>query len=205
MRNLRHDLIGGLVSAAVAVPLALAFGMFAFVALGDAYFAYGAVAGLYAALITGLVSVALGDRSATIYAPRVTTTFFLGRLLYHLVHSDMEILRAGGHHLIVLTFFAIMLLGGLLQALIGLVRFGSVLRYTPHPVMAGLQNAAAALIFLVQLGNVCGFDRHVPFTDLFNHVSEIKPLSLLVGAVTFLATWKAKTYAAKVPPLLAGL
>jgi MFS superfamily sulfate permease-like transporter len=41
----RIDVIAGLVSSTVAIPLAMAFGMFAFVTLGDEYFAYGAMAG----------------------------------------------------------------------------------------------------------------------------------------------------------------
>src|SRR5215212_2143138 len=183
MEKLRDELIGGLVSAAIAVPLAIGFGMFAFVALGDAYFAYGAVSGLYAAMVVGVASVVLGDRTTTVYAPRVTTTFFLGGLLYQLVHSDLEIVRSGGHHIVILAFFSIILLGGALQALFGLIRLGSLLRFTPHPVMAGLQNAAAALLFLVQLGNVAGFDRSVPFTAILDCVSEIKPLSMLLAAV----------------------
>ncbi len=44
--NLHHDAVGGLVSSAIAIPLAVGFGMFAFVTLGDEYFAYGALAGL---------------------------------------------------------------------------------------------------------------------------------------------------------------
>jgi sulfate permease, SulP family len=205
MEKLRDDLVGGLVSAAVAVPLAIAFGMFAFVALGDAYFAYGAVSGLYAAMVVGVASVVLGDRTTTVYAPRVTTTFFLGGLLYQLVHSDLEIVRSGGHHVVILAFFSIVLLGGVLQALFGLVRLGSVLRFTPHPVMAGLQNAAAALLFLVQLGNVAGFDRNVPFTAVLNHLAEIKPLSVLVAVVTFVSMWKARAITTKIPPLLLAL
>jgi MFS superfamily sulfate permease-like transporter len=85
--------LGALVSVAVAIPLAVGYGMFAFTALGDKYFAYGALAGLYAAAAVGVVCVVLGDRSTTVYAPRVTTTFLLGALLYHLVHSDAEILH----------------------------------------------------------------------------------------------------------------
>ena len=183
MEKLRDDLVGGLVSAAVAVPLAIGFGMFAFVAVGDAYFAYGAVSGLYAAMVLGVASVALGDRTTTVYAPRVTTTFFLGGVLYQLVHSDIEILRSGGHHIVILAFFSIVLLGGLLQALFGLIRLGSVLRFTPHPVMAGLQNAAAALLFLVQLGNVAGFESNIPFTAILSHLAEAKPLSALALAI----------------------
>ena len=52
--RLRDDLSGGLVSAAVAIPLAMGYGMFAFGALGDSYFAYGALAGLAAALVAPL-------------------------------------------------------------------------------------------------------------------------------------------------------
>jgi SulP family sulfate permease len=46
----RNDIVGGLVSAAVAIPLAMGYGIFAFVALGDAYFAHGVLAGLYTAI-----------------------------------------------------------------------------------------------------------------------------------------------------------
>ena len=77
----RTDIIAGLVSSTVAIPLAMAFGMFAFVTLDDEYFAYGAMAGLISAVIAGLVCVLLGDRLTRVYAPRIITTFFLGLLL----------------------------------------------------------------------------------------------------------------------------
>jgi len=178
---LRHDLSGGLASAAVAIPLAMGYGMFAFSALGDSYFAFGALAGLFAAAAAGVVCVVLGDRTKMIYAPRVTTTFFLGALLHSLVGVQADGLRDGGLHVAILAFFAIILLAGALQALFGVLRLGSLLRFTPHPVMAGLQNAAAALLFLVQLGNVCGFDRAVPFTAITAHLGEVKPLSIFVA------------------------
>src|SRR3954466_13593075 len=95
LSNIRNDVVGGLVSASVAIPLAVGYGMFAFVSLGDEYFADGALAGLYTAFIVGLASVLLGDKTTTVYAPRVTSTFFIGLLLYHLVHSDAAFLRSG--------------------------------------------------------------------------------------------------------------
>jgi hypothetical protein len=58
------DIIAGLVSSTIAIPLAMAFGMFAFVTLGDDYFAYGAMEGLISAVIAGLVCVLLGSRCA---------------------------------------------------------------------------------------------------------------------------------------------
>jgi MFS superfamily sulfate permease-like transporter len=135
----------------------------------------------------------------------VTTTFLLGALLYDLVHSDAEVLRGGNVHLIVLAFFSIIFLGGVFQALFGLARLGSLIRFAPHPVMAGLQNAAAALLFLVQLGDVCGFDHNIPFKAVFGHLAEVKPLSLAVALITFVVMWKARVITTKIPPLLVGL
>src|SRR6267143_3064313 len=111
IENLRSDLVGGLVSSTLAIPLALGYGMFVFVTLGDEYFAQGALAGMISAFIAGVVCVLLGDRSTTVYAPRITTTFFLGLLLYSLLH------RAGAPGAepdiaaTLLVYFAIILLG----------------------------------------------------------------------------------------------
>jgi SulP family sulfate permease len=203
--SLHDDLFGGLVSASLAIPLAMGYGMFAFTALGDSYFAHGALAGLYAAIVVGVVCVGLGDRTTTIYAPRVTTTFLLGALLYDLMHSDTEVLRGGNLPLVVLAFFSIIFLGGVFQALFGLARLGSLIRFAPHPVMAGLQNAAAALLFLVQLGDVCGFDHNIPFNAVFGHLAEVKPLSLAVALITFVVMWKARVISTKIPALMVGL
>jgi len=203
--KVRDDFLGGLVSGVLAIPLAMGYGMFAYTALGDSYFAQGALAGLYAAIGVGVVCVVLGDRTTTVYAPRITTTFLLGALLYHLAHSDMELLRSGNVHIVVLAFFSIILLGGVFQGLFGLVRLGSLIRFTPHPVMAGLQNAAAALLFLVQLSNVCGFDHNIPFKAVFGHLAEVKPLSLAVALITFMVMWNARVITTKIPPLLIGL
>jgi MFS superfamily sulfate permease-like transporter/CRP-like cAMP-binding protein len=202
---MRGDVVAGLVSSTVAIPLAMAFGMFAFVTLGDEYFAYGAMAGLVSAFIAGVVCVVLGDRSTRVYAPRITTTFFLGLLLYSLLHRDIAGGGAPGVPATLLVFFAIILLGGVLQALFGLMRLGSLIKFAPHPVMAGFQNMAAVLLFLVQLGNVLGFDHNIRFTHVFGALEQARPLSLLVAVVTFAAMWNARRITTRLPPMLVGL
>ena len=204
-RSIRGDIVGGLVSAGVAIPLAMGFGMFALVSFGDEYFASGALAGLITALVVGVVSVLLGDKSPTLYAPRITTTFFLGILLYGLVHSEAPVVRSGGLPLTLAVIFSIILLGGVFQLLFGLMRLGTLIKFTPHPVMAGFQNAAAILLFLVQLGNVFGFDRTMPFVQALEHVGQAKPLSLLVASIVIVVMWQAKVLLPRVPPLLVGL
>jgi sulfate permease, SulP family len=203
--TVRGDVVAGLVSSTVAIPLAMAFGMFAFVTLGDEYFAYGAMAGLMSAFIAGVVCVVLGDRSTRLYAPRITTTFFLGLLLYSLLHRDIA---GGGEPSVpatLLVFFAIILLGGAFQALFGLLRLGSLIKFAPHPVMAGFQNMAAVLLFLVQLGNVLGFDHNVRFTRVFGALDEARPLSVLVAVLTFATMWNARRITTRLPPMLVGL
>ncbi|HET7362117.1 MAG TPA: SulP family inorganic anion transporter [Burkholderiales bacterium] len=203
--RVRSDVTGGLVSAAVAIPLAMGYGMFAFVALGPQYFVHGAFAGLVTAAVAGLGCIALGDRSTHIYAPRVITTFFLGLLLYGLLRSDAPAMRNAGMAVALPVLFSIILLGGVFQALFGLARLGSVIKLIPQPVMSGFQNAAALILFLVQIGNVFGFDDSPSFLQALAHVKEARPLSVLVAAVAAGTMWKSRSFLPKVPPLLVGL
>src|SRR3954468_591306 len=190
--SLRSDVIGGLVSAGVAIPLAMGYGMFAFLALGHDYFPDGALAGLVTAAIVGFACVALGDKSSNLYAPRVTTTFFIGILLYSLVHSDVPVLKSGGLGLVTPVIFSIILLGGVFQALFGLARLGTVIKHTPQPVMAGFQNAAALILLLVQMANVFGFDKSTPFLHALKDAAHAKPLSVAIAIAVMLATWNSK-------------
>jgi SulP family sulfate permease len=205
LETAKDDVVAGLISSAVAIPLTMASGMFAFVSLGDEYFAYGAMAGLASAAIAGFVCVLLGDRSTRVYAPRVTTTFFLGLLLHSLLARAPMVAGKPDIAATLLVFFTIVLLGGVLQVLFGLLRLGSLIKFAPHPVMAGFQNMAAALLFLAQLGNVLGYEHNVRFTRVFSAIGETRPLSLVVAAITFVAMWHARRLSAKVPPILVGL
>ncbi|MGH6684991.1 MAG: SulP family inorganic anion transporter, partial [Pseudolabrys sp.] len=205
IKGLRNDVVGGLVSSTLAIPLALGYGMFVFVTLGDDYFAQGARAGIISALVVGVVCVLLGARTTTVYAPRITTTFFLGLLLNSIVHSAEPALQGAPAAFKLLVLFAIILVAGLLQALFGLFKLGTLIKFAPHPVMAGFQNMAAILLFLVQLSNVLGFSHPVPMGQIFGRLVEAKPLSIVVAAITFFAMWYARRITKKVPPLLVGL
>ena len=201
----RPDVAGGAVSAFVAIPLGVGYGMFALSALGDEYIALGAVAGLYTTIYVSLVNVLLGDKTRTIYAPRIITTFFIGLLLSQLVHVLPRAIGATEPPLILGVLLLTILLAGVFQFLLGLTRLGTLIRFTPHPVMAGFQNVAALLLFLVQLGNVLGFDRNTPFTAILPNLSAAKPLSVILAASVFLAVWKSPKLLPRVPPIVVGI
>src|SRR3954464_2919260 len=133
----RGEVFGGAISGAAAIPLAMGYGMFAFVALGENYIVTGALAGLYTALVVAIVCVVLGDNTASIYAPRITSTFFLGLLIFGLIHSATPAIRDGGIPLTLAITFSIVLLAGVFQAIFGLLHLGTLIKFAPQPVMAG--------------------------------------------------------------------
>jgi MFS superfamily sulfate permease-like transporter len=71
--------------------------------------------------------------------------------------------------------------------------------------MAGFQNAAALLLFLVQLGNVLGYGTHTGLGQIVPNLGSAKPLSVAVALVTMVVMWHARRVTASMPPLLVGL
>lgn len=203
--HFRQDCLGGAVSASVAIPLALGYGMFAFIALGEAFFAVGVMAGLVSAMVVGFTTVLLGDRSRAIYAPRIVTTFFIGALLRGLIASQAALFERAGPEAIAFTLLLIILLAGAFQMLFGWIRLGSLLKHTPHPVLAGFQNAAATLLFLVQLSQFLGLPKQTPIAQLAGQLTQVQPLTLVVGLFTFVVMCYAKRLVPKIPPVITAL
>ena len=101
--------------------------------------------------------------------------------------------------------FSIILVGGAFQALFGVLRLGTLILHTPHPVMAGFQNAAALLLFLVQIGNVLGYETNARLVELVPNLPSAKPLSVALALFTMLVMWNVRRITASVPPLVAAL
>jgi SulP family sulfate permease len=108
------------------------------------------------------------------------------------VNSQAPVLKSGGLGLILAVLFSIMLLAGVFQAVFGLTRLGTVIRFIPQPVMSGFQNAAALLLLLVQLGNLFGFDKGITFVQALKDVQHARPLSLLIAGLTIVAMLQAR-------------
>ena len=119
--------MGGFTTAIVALPLALALG----VASGA-----GAKAGLYSAIITGILSTLFGGTPAQVNGPTGAMTVVLIEL-YHKFGLE--------------ALFAAMVVAGILQILIGLLRLGRYIHLIPHPVIVGFTNGIGFLIFIKML------------------------------------------------------
>ena len=125
----KNDILSGLTVALALVPEAVAF---AFVAGVDP------LVGLYAAFIVGLITASIGGRPGMISG----ATGALAVVMVSLVAQH------GIEYL-----FATVVLMGLIQIAIGVLRLGKFIRMVPHPVMLGFVNGLAIVIFLAQLSN----------------------------------------------------
>ena len=123
----RSDVLSGLTVALALVPEAVAF---AFVA------GVHPLVGLYAAILVGLVTAALGGRPGMISG----ATGALAVVIVSLVATH------GVQYL-----FATVVLMGVLQMAAGFLGLGKFIRLVPRPVMLGFVNGLAIVIFLAQL------------------------------------------------------
>ncbi len=123
----RTEILSGLTVALALVPEAVAF---AFVA------GVHPLVGLYAAFIVGFITAVFGGRPGMISG----ATGALAVVMVSLVAQH------GVEYL-----FAAVVLMGLIQIFVGLMRWGKFIRLVPHPVMLGFVNGLAIVIFLAQL------------------------------------------------------
>jgi SulP family sulfate permease len=125
----KNDILSGLTVALALVPEAVAF---AFVAGVEP------LVGLYAAFLVGLITAVFGGRPGMISG----ATGALAVVMVALVAEH------GVEYL-----FATVVLMGLIQILVGVLRLGKFIRMVPHPVMLGFVNGLAIVIFLAQLNS----------------------------------------------------
>ena len=130
------DLLAGLTVAAVALPLALAFGA---ASVGPEHTAVGIAAGLITAIVAGIVTGILGGGSFQISGPTGAMTVVLGGIV------------AGTYGLA--GMFLASLMAGVILLLAGLLRLGRVIRFIPRPGVVGFTSGIALVIAFGQLGN----------------------------------------------------
>lgn len=128
----QQDLLAGLTVAAVALPLALAFG----VASGAT-----AAAGLVTAVLAGFVIGGLSGAPYQISGPTGAMSAVLIVLAQR--YGLQGIWNAG-------------LISGVLLLVIGLLRMGRFIAFIPAPVITGFTSGIALIIFIGQIDNFLG-------------------------------------------------
>jgi SulP family sulfate permease len=125
--NIKNEILSGFTVALALVPEAVAFSLIAGVS---------PLVGLYSAFIIGLITAILGGRPGMISG----ATGAIAVVVVALVATH------GVEYL-----FAAVVLMGLIQILVGVLKLGKFIRLVPHAVMFGFVNGLAIVIFLAQL------------------------------------------------------
>ncbi|MGB5561126.1 MAG: SulP family inorganic anion transporter [Sedimenticolaceae bacterium] len=141
--NLRGDIYGGLTAAVVALPLALAMG----VSSGA-----GAVAGVYGAICVGFFAAIFGGTPAQVSGPTGPMPVVMAAIFaqYTAMFPDDPARGAA-------LAFTVVMLGGGMQILFGVLRFGKFIELVPVPVVSGFMSGVGVIIILLQLPPLLGF------------------------------------------------
>ena len=123
----RGDVFGGVTSAVVGLPVALAFG----VASG-----LGPVAGLYGAIAVGFFAAVFGGTRSQISGPTGPMAVAMAVIVTSHANSLAEA-------------FTVVIMAGLIQALLGFLRIGRFVSYTPYSVISGFMTGIGIIVMLV--------------------------------------------------------
>lgn len=163
------DLISGIIVAIIALPLSIALA----VASG-----VPPERGIYTAIIGGFIISLLGGSRVQIGGP--TGSFMV--VVYGVV------MKFGMDGLIIATMMA-----GVISILMGLFKFGSVIKFIPYPIVTGFTSGIAVIIFSSQLNDFFGLNiEGLPgeFLDkwaiYFDSMHLIDPKTMLVGLMTLM-------------------
>ncbi|HLA35240.1 MAG TPA: SulP family inorganic anion transporter [Rhodocyclaceae bacterium] len=144
------DVWGALAAMLVALPASIAFGVTVYAAIGPAYAASGALAGIIGATVVGLIASAFGGTDRLISAPCAPAAAVLSAFAIDLVKQGV----APGTIVLLLVMLGIV--AGAVQMLLGFVGVGRLIRYIPFPVVSGYLSGVGLIIIGSQIPKFLG-------------------------------------------------
>lgn len=198
LKNLKKDLPASVVVFLVALPLCLGIAL----ASGAPLFA-----GILTGIIGGIVTASFSGSQLSVSGPAAgLTVIVLG-----------AITKLGSYEL----FLAAVLIAGILQIILGMIKAGTIGNYFPSAVIEGMLAAIGIILILKQLPHAVGYDRDFEgdmsfvqgteentFSALLNSLEYITPGAVLisVASLAVLIFWpKIKKLAAVPAPLIVVL
>lgn len=168
-KQLMNDIIAGILVGIVALPLGIAFGIASGVTPEK---------GLITAVIGGFLVSFLGGSSVQIGGP--TGAFII--IIYGIIQ------QYGLDGLMVATMLA-----GVFLIIMGLAKFGSLIKFIPYPVVVGFTSGIAVVIFSTQIKDFFGLSiEKIPgdfigkWESYFNNFASLNWQALLIGLLSLL-------------------
>ncbi|MBF4284599.1 SulP family inorganic anion transporter [Vibrio anguillarum] len=137
--DLKGDVFGGVTTAIISLPLALAFG----VASGA-----GAEAGLWGAILVGLFAALFGGSSTLISEPTGPMTVIMTAILTSMVARYPETGLA--------VSFTVVMMAGAFQIVLGTLKLGKYITLMPYSVISGFMSGIGVILIILQLSPLLG-------------------------------------------------
>lgn len=137
--NIRGDLFGGVTTAIISLPLALAFG----VASGA-----GAEAGIWGAILVGLFAALFGGSKSLISEPTGPMTVIMTAILTTMMADYPEQGMA--------MAFTVVMMAGAFQVLIGSLKLGKYITLMPYSVISGFMSGIGVILIILQFAPLLG-------------------------------------------------
>ena len=183
--QLVKDIVSGIIVAIIALPLSIALALASGVKPEQ---------GLYTAIVAGFIVSFLGGSRVQIAGP----TAAFATIVAGIVATE------GMDGLVISTVLA-----GIFLVIMGICRFGSLLKYIPSTITLGFTFGIAVTIVVGQVKDFCGMkfegspiETTEKIAELVKSTSTFNPMAFLVGIISLaiLIFWPKKL--SKIPPSL---
>ena len=192
--NLKGDLFGGVTTAVISLPLALAFG----VASGA-----GAEAGLWGAIMVGFFAALFGGSTSLISEPTGPMTVIMTAVLTSMIAKYPETGMA--------ITFTVVMMAGAFQVLLGTLKLGKYVTLMPYSVISGFMSGIGVILIILQLSPLLGHAAPTggvmgTLVELPNTLTNINFNELFLGLLTLaILFFFPKQYRKYVPAQLVAL
>lgn len=186
--DLRGDMSAGLIVAIMLIPQGMAYAMLA---------GLPPVVGLYAATVPLLLYALFGTSRQLAVGPVAMVSL--------LVLAGVSTLAEPGTDEYISLVLLLMLMIGVIQLLMGVLKLGFLVNFLSHAVISGFTSGAAIIIGLSQLKHLLGVDLEAD-KDVFlilgeaaAKAGEINPITFAIGVASIVVLLLFKKYVPKIP------
>jgi MFS superfamily sulfate permease-like transporter/CRP-like cAMP-binding protein len=196
--SVRRDVVAALPFGLALIPTCLSSGLLAFSPFGHEYLAKGITLGFYAIVFGGICTALLATTAFIVYSPRTNLALIQATAATYFLSKPSF---ANNPEAAITAMAGCVLLGGLFVVLFSLLGIARIIKYTPHPVMAGFINGAALAIAWSQIKPFIDF--HGGQSGLFPFIVNPTTLAFILLLAAFI--FGVNSLSKKLPAPFVGL
>lgn len=203
-KNLYGDILGGVVSAFVALPLTLACGLLIFKSISG-FEALGINAVIFSAIIGSFITGFIGIHLLQISGSYVTSTLILSNFIYIVFNQLSKTLTSTELSSIFISLImVVVILSGVFQLAFSYLRVAKLIKFLHHPIVIGVSTMIGLVIVIKQIPSIFNYHQKEFFELLFSNPSELLTnfkeifflflVSFIVISLLFLKPYLSKKY-----------